>query len=40
MLFPEAPVDHAKTWPEMVHRYFAGALLLVVLVPDGDSLAG
>ena len=31
MLFPEAPVDHAKTWPEMVHRYFAGALLLVVL---------
>lgn len=31
MLFPETPVDHAKTWPEMVHRYFAGALLLVVL---------
>ncbi|XOV83850.1 MAG: heme A synthase [bacterium] len=31
MLFPEFPVDHAKTWPEMVHRYFAGALLLVVL---------
>lgn len=30
-LFPESPVDHAKTWPEMVHRYFAGALLLVVL---------
>jgi len=30
-LFPEFPVDHAKTWPEMVHRYFAGVLLLVVL---------
>ncbi len=29
--FPDAPVDHAKTWPEMVHRYFAGALLLVVV---------
>ena len=28
--FPDAPVDLAKTWPEMVHRYFAGALLLVV----------
>jgi heme a synthase len=29
--FPDAPVDLDKTWPEMVHRYFAGALLLVVL---------
>ncbi len=28
--FPDAPVDLAKTWPEMVHRYFAGTLLLVV----------
>jgi len=28
--FPDALVDLAKTWPEMVHRYFAGALLLVV----------
>ncbi len=28
--FPDAPVDLDKTWPEMVHRYFAGALLLVV----------
>ncbi len=30
-LFPEAPVEHDKTWPEMVHRYFAGALGLVIL---------
>ena len=30
-LFPGAPVDVDKTWPEMVHRYFAGALLLLVL---------
>jgi cytochrome c oxidase assembly protein subunit 15 len=29
-LFPDAPVDLDKTWPEMVHRYFAGALLLLV----------
>lgn len=29
--FPEAPVEHDKTWPEMVHRYFAGSLGLLVL---------
>ncbi len=29
--FPEIPVDLDKTWPEMVHRYFAGCLLLFVL---------
>lgn len=29
--FPEAPVEHDKTWPEMVHRYFAGALGLLIL---------
>jgi cytochrome c oxidase assembly protein subunit 15 len=28
--FPEAPVEHDKTWPEMVHRYFASALGLVI----------
>ncbi len=30
-LFPDAPVDTDKTWPEMVHRYFAGTLGLVIL---------
>ncbi|MGD8175267.1 COX15/CtaA family protein [Marinimicrobium sp. ARAG 43.8] len=30
-LFPETPVEHDKTWPEMVHRYFAGTLGLVLL---------
>ncbi|HEV8077212.1 MAG TPA: COX15/CtaA family protein [Marinobacter sp.] len=30
-LFPEFPVEHDKTWPEMVHRYFAGLLGLVIL---------
>ena len=30
--YPDAPVDVDKTWPEMVHRYFAGTLLLVVML--------
>ena len=30
-LFPESPVEQSKTWPEMVHRYFAGTLGLMVL---------
>ena len=29
--FPDAPVELDKTWPEMVHRYFAGSLILVTL---------
>ncbi|MEM1433275.1 MAG: COX15/CtaA family protein [Pseudomonadota bacterium] len=29
--FPDAPVDLSKTWPEMVHRYFAGTLGLIIL---------
>lgn len=29
--FPEAPVEAQKGWNEMVHRYFAGALGLVIL---------
>ena len=32
LAFPEAPVELEKTWPEMVHRYFAGALLVLTLV--------
>ena len=30
-LRPEGPVSHAKAWKEMVHRYFAGALGLLIL---------
>ena len=30
--FPEAPVEVAKGWYEMIHRYFAGAMGLVILV--------
>jgi cytochrome c oxidase assembly protein subunit 15 len=29
--FPDAPVELEKTWPEMVHRYFAGSLGLFIL---------
>jgi len=29
--FPDAPVATDKTWPEMVHRYFAGTLGLTIL---------
>jgi len=28
--FPDMPVDHDKTWPEMIHRYLAGGLGLLV----------
>lgn len=29
--FPEIPVEVAKGWAEMIHRYFAGALGMVIL---------
>jgi cytochrome c oxidase assembly protein subunit 15 len=29
--FPERPVESAKAWKEMIHRYLAGALVLLVL---------
>jgi len=29
--FPQRPVDAAKAWKEMLHRYFAGTLGLVIL---------
>lgn len=28
---PEMPVNLEKTWPEMVHRYFAGSLIVLTL---------
>ncbi len=28
---PDIPVDLEKTWPEMVHRYFAGSLIVFTL---------
>ena len=30
-LFPDAPVEPGKGWAEMIHRYIAGALMLLVL---------
>ena len=29
--FPDRPVETHKAWKEMVHRYLAGALVLMVL---------
>lgn len=29
--FPHAPVEVEKGWPEMIHRYFAGTLGLIIL---------
>ena len=30
--FPETPVEADKAWPEMIHRYFAGTLGLIIAV--------
>ena len=30
-VYPESPVEHAKAWKEMIHRYFAGTLGVLVL---------
>ena len=29
--FPESPLEAEKAWPEMIHRYFAGSLGILVL---------
>jgi cytochrome c oxidase assembly protein subunit 15 len=31
LVFPERPVESEKAWKEMVHRYLAGALVLLVV---------
>ncbi|MDX9873974.1 MAG: COX15/CtaA family protein [Spongiibacteraceae bacterium] len=36
--WPDMPVEHDKTWPEMVHRYFASALGLLAIVLVGLAL--
>jgi len=36
--FPEAPVEAAKAWWEMIHRYFAGTLGLLILGLAGLSI--
>ncbi len=37
--FPERPVEPEKAWNEMIHRYFAGSLGLLILVIAGLSVA-
>lgn len=36
--FPDAPFEADKAWPEMIHRYFAGTLGLLVLAIAGVAL--
>lgn len=36
--FPDTPVDVAKGWPEMIHRYAAGTLGLVVFGLAGSAV--
>lgn len=36
--FPEAPVDVSKGWPEMIHRYAAGTLGLLIFTIAGFAL--
>ena len=31
-LFPDSPYEHAKAWPEVVHRYFASTLGFVIIL--------
>jgi len=31
MRFPDSPVEVAKGWPEMIHRYFASSLGLIII---------
>ncbi len=38
--FPHAPFEAHKAWPEMVHRYFAGALGLLVLAVAALAIRG
>jgi cytochrome c oxidase assembly protein subunit 15 len=37
--FPDAPVEQAKAWWEMVHRYFATTLGLLVMIIVGTAVA-
>lgn len=30
-LYPDSPFEHHKAWPEVVHRYFAGALGMLII---------
>jgi len=39
-LFPDAPVESAKAWTEMVHRYVATALGLLILVIAALAIRG
>lgn len=38
--WPDAPVEHDKTWPEMVHRYLATGLGLLAIISVGLAWRG
>ncbi len=38
--FPHAPFEAHKAWPEMVHRYFAGTLGLLILAGAALAIRG
>ena len=41
--YPEIPVNLAKTWPEMVHRYLAtglGLFIVALVIKIGRAVAG
>lgn len=37
-LYPHAPFERDKAWPEVIHRYFAGTLGLLILAIAGSAL--
>ena len=39
-LYPDAPFEADKAWPEMIHRYFAGSLGLLILHRRPGSKTG
>jgi cytochrome c oxidase assembly protein subunit 15 len=40
LAFPERPVEGAKAWKEMVHRYLAGCLVLLVMAINVKAWSG
>jgi len=38
--FPDRPVEHHKAWKEMVHRYLAGILVLLVIAINAAAWRG
>lgn len=37
-LYPHAPFEHEKAWPEVVHRYLAGSLGFLIILIVGQAI--